>query len=183
RRYAPSPAPIPRRDLMPLEHCPVCYSNHASNERIGADILRIMCPACGTYEVTDTAVLAMDALTAQRSQVHLLQGVLRAASEAGEVLRVTTNSAPALIAAATPPKDPLAAIDRLVLWVHGKTKSFAETVQFQPQRDYPIVFAQNATEFSFLLKMAKELGHVELPTSGNARLTLEGWSHVDELRR
>lgn len=168
---------------MSLEHCPVCYSNRATFERSGVDLWLIACPVCGKYEVTDTSVRSMDSITEQRLSVYLLQGVLRTASETGEVLRITSDSAPSLIAAASPPQDPLDAIDRLVLWVHARTGSFANTVAIQPQRDYPVVFARDHSEFSFLLKMARDIGVVELPTSGNVRLTLDGWRHVDELRR
>ena len=48
--------------------------------------------------------------------------------------------------------------------------------------DYSLVFAQNRSEFSYILQALVNEGLVENPGAGEYRLTLEGWRRLGELQ-
>lgn len=111
----------------------------------------------------------------------MLSAALREASDRGNARFVTTHTIPDLIESVSKPRDPLEAIDRLLLWVMDRTASAVDYIPLQPANDYPVIAAENAPELNFIIQKARDLDYLEMSNEG-ARLDLEGWKRVAELR-
>jgi nucleoside 2-deoxyribosyltransferase len=165
--------------------CYVCSKStaviHRTNTR--RDNVEVECPRCGNYEITRRAYLGIEYLTAEGTQRYLLAGVIRASTDREKPLLLTTDNIPELMRSAKPPRNPLEAIDRLLLHILDTVSSPASYVRIMPGIDDPLVFARDGNELSFYLSKARELGYIECYQDVHFRLDLEGWSRVDQLRR
>jgi nucleoside 2-deoxyribosyltransferase len=126
----------------------------------------------------------MDALTENGTRRYLLSGVVRESSEQGRPLELDTYRVAELLSAARPPRDPLEAIDRLLLYLYDKAGSLSSPVQIFPDVDFPLVYARNGNELARYLSKAESLGFIERQNLGvDVLLDLKGWERVAELRR
>lgn len=116
-------------------------------------------------------------------KLSLASGAIRQQTEAGSELFV--RDIDELLAGVVPPVDPLEAIDRLLLYIYRHTGSAEEYVPLNLERDFPVAYATNSSEFRFLLTKSIELGYLEAEgdTDGEYRLTLNGWRRIRDLRR
>jgi hypothetical protein len=160
--------------------CPVCRAENSDLQREG-NFTAVNCSSCGHFRITQSAQASYGSLTTKETE-HLLQGVIRRASDLGSQVDLTTHNIPELIENANPPRDPFDALDRLLLWVHSRTRSFSATIKFS-NSDYPAIFARDPREFAHLIKVGQELGWLDLISMGHLRLTLDGWKRVLELNR
>lgn len=127
--------------------CPLCGRECRGYED-QRDVLHVDCASCGSYLITDEAAEDLDA--ALRNEKHLLSGLTRRASEDGTPLYIRSDALRAMVASAPRPQ-PLEAIDEILRYVQRHAKGPQEYVTMTPL-DYPLVYAREATEFSFLLQ-------------------------------
>jgi nucleoside 2-deoxyribosyltransferase len=163
--------------------CFVCLNTPVEIEiRRETDDLRVQCSRCGTYQIDRKAQLTLEHLTEDGTKRHLLGGVVRENSDRGNHLLLTVQNIPDLISAARPPRTPFDAIDRLLLYIFDQAESPTSYVRLKADTDYPLIHARSGNDLAFYLYKAKGLGYIETLGS-EARLDLDGWQRVDELRR
>ncbi len=82
-------------------------------------------------------------------------------------------------------KDPIRAIDRILLHLYRKSSSADSFTPLDKNLDYPVAYAKTADEFKYLLEKAVGLGYVEEragPIPPQFRLSLKGWDKVMKLQ-
>jgi hypothetical protein len=79
--------------------------------------------------------------------------------------------------------DPFEKLDLLLLHVHQLAQRIDRAVSLDPDKDYPLLFAQDGSEFGYLIRKAVDLQWLEMFPSGAYRLTLNGWKRLAELHR
>ncbi|GIV61049.1 MAG: hypothetical protein KatS3mg043_2138 [Rhodothermaceae bacterium] len=139
---------------------------------------------CGTYEVS--ASLAVAEWERYGDRLYILAAVARQWAERGERLVLQAGNLDAVLASVVPPAGPLEQIDLLLQHVVRHSRQGGEEVPLPFARDFPLVFARDATAFRWLINKAIGLGYLEgtgRATGFDAALTLKGWQRVDELRR
>ena len=137
------------------------------------------CVACGQYHITERAEEDWGTRPGFGSQRFKLSGITRRNSDAGQPITLTSDNIARLLEGASVPKSPFEALDRLLLWLHGKVERFDHSLNVQ-DTDYPVIFARNPNEFrSFLTEL--HIQELVSTQSGQLRLTLEGWRRVQEL--
>jgi len=124
--------------------------------------------------------LALQQRGAEKWPRYLLSAATRLATLRGERLGLTTDTIDGFIASVPVPRDPSEAIDRILKYVHGKTRRADALIPLYGRYAYPVAVAQDEAEFGFLIGKAAELGLLE-SLSGGVRLTIEGWRRVDQL--
>ena len=113
-------------------------------------------------------------------KLTLASGAVREMTEAG--LDPFVEKLDEILASVAIPEDPLEQIDRLVLYLLGRTGSAAEYVGLNLRTDRAIAYARDEAEFRFLLTKGAELDYFERATGADQyRLTLEGWRRAKEL--
>lgn len=115
--------------------------------------------------------------------MHILLGTVREASERGICLTVTTSNIQSLLDSASIPRDPIEAMDRILMHVQRKSLSPHSYVQLYTQTDFPIAYAIVPDEFAFYLKKLVELSYLEEEPPGYFCLSINGWRHVIEVRK
>lgn len=165
-----------------LENCPACNSPLGPELSAGSgDVFAVPCDVCGPYDITIDAVMDLAARPELRGTGYLLSGVLRGAHEGGRRLKILSHDLDDLIASARVPRGPIEAIDRILTYLRDHQVSAASHVQLTG-KEYPIVFGRDGTELIYLLDEARTLGYLERQQM-ECRLTLKGWSRLDELRQ
>ena len=149
--------------------------------RSEAGVYEVECPRCGGFRLTDAAT---DALR-ERTDLHILSGVLREASDRGESTLVHEDHIEGLVASARIPQGPLAAADRLLEKLSNRASQFSSPIPLEPEDDFPLVFGKDADDLAYLLAYLGEAGLLELERYGHNpyRITLQGWQHLERLRQ
>jgi nucleoside 2-deoxyribosyltransferase len=187
------------------ENCPVCKRPGAETSGHdptpgwrGSDdplfygpkpLLSIKCLACGDYKIDEELALKVKK-SSNDEQRYILCALIREKSEAGIEVRITTDEElNELYRSEIPPEGPLDSIDRIIDFVHRKTRSADSGTSLHPDFDAPVAFAKSKSEFEYLLSKATELRYLESVGENIARhctqyrLGLEGWQRLRELRR
>jgi hypothetical protein len=171
-----------------FDHCFIC-SKPAKIESTTKDpfILRVQCERCHDYEINGTlaAVTEIGDGFVPKEKRYILSGILRQRKDFKEPLLLFSQETnfERLIQTADVPADPIESIERLLLYICNESNTAGGEVQIIPENDYPIIFAKNAAELSFLCEQAKSIGWIEHVANYNGvRLKLDGWKKVAELK-
>lgn len=168
------------------DKCPICNNLVPEFQPLRDNV---ECRTCGTYRPTERflsdihpASLAQDQNIEPR---YLLSGVVREKAETGIV--PTLHSLDELQAQIPFRDDPLASIDRILLYVYRKAESSANYVHLDVKTDYPVGYGRDHKEFEFFVEKAVELDYLEavvpeIWSFANFRLSLKGWERVGNLR-
>jgi nucleoside 2-deoxyribosyltransferase len=167
------------------EACFICLEQFAEvRVDFNTDNAHVKCLRCGEYVITRKAQVSTDFLTEDGSKRYLLSGVVRENSERGKPLLLTFDNIKELISSARPPRNPVEAIDRLLLYLADQLESPSTSLRVYPNTAYPVVYARNADELSYYLMQAERLGYtMNGQFEGQIRLDMDGWQRIDELRR
>ncbi|MDQ3816327.1 MAG: nucleoside 2-deoxyribosyltransferase [Acidobacteriota bacterium] len=161
------------------QQCLICKSKVPAyswnNPEPGA---RIKCELCGEYRISEP--LATNIFSYPLRDSYIYSGAIREHYEQDIILWV--EDLKELRDSVVVPKNPLESIDRILLHVLRKIKSADDGVEFK-QTDRSIAYARNASEFSYFLWLARELGYLEIHPQGQSRdrLTLNGWKHLADI--
>lgn len=142
----------------------------------------VNCLRCGKYEPHEAVLRSLHEFAQTHSEKkHFYAGAVREIYEAtGRVVKV--NDLEALLDSVVPPSDPIESLDRLILHIASKTKSFEEGIEFTSEL-YPIAYLRNSQAFVFLVMKGKEVGLIDTSASNSVlRLTLAGWGRVSEIK-
>lgn len=142
-------------------------------------VFMVECPRCGKYTIETTLSENISA----RPDAYILSGIIRDASDKGRMLLLKRDNISEYIKNAVYPRDPLAAIDELLLLAYGRTKAADKPVTFIPANDCSLIYPRSADEFLYLIKKAEDLGYIAIfPGSPPPiRLDVKGWQQVREL--
>jgi hypothetical protein len=145
--------------------------------------------ACEDYKIDEELARRVERSSIDE-QRYILSALVRGKSEAGMDVRLTTEEeVKELYQSEIPPEGPLDSIDRIIDFVHKKTRSADSGTSLHTDFDAPVAFAKSKSEFEYLLSKAIELRYLESVGKNQARhcdqyrLGLEGWQRLKELRR
>lgn len=163
--------------------CPICGNAVPNFQPLQDDV---ECMMCGRYRPTESFLIDLHQLKIKRSpdldSNYLLSGVVREKVETGIV--PILHGFDELQAQIPFKNDPLASIDRILLYIYRKSGSSADYLDFDVGTDYPIGYARNPQEFEFFIEKAEELKYLESSSTLHYahRLSLKGWERIAELR-
>jgi nucleoside 2-deoxyribosyltransferase len=165
-----------------INSCPLCLNESAkpkANE--SNDIWKVECPVCGTYRISDDATGELS----RNGPYPDLSGVVRLWSETDRPVIITTQNLQDLKSSAPAPNDVPAKLRYLLRHVARKSQHPGDGVELGRETDYPVCFAANDYELTYLAGCATELHYVsdEGTTRGSICLTLTptGWEEVQRL--
>lgn len=171
-------------DAAAAAKCPLCGSEEARIERQpGRDAYDVACPVCDRYSFRPGVEEALRS-GAHDADRELLSGLARQAYEAGGRLELRADNLEQLVRSASLPRNPLDAVELLLLYLGDRQKSFSEYVTIRPHR-FPVAVARSVKDFGYVADLLLELGFAELWDDAfrdQFRLTAAGWRRLEELR-
>jgi len=165
--------------------CPVCDSSSGTDEKhiVSPFIHKITCPRCGGFSLVEPLNTHVFKIAPYKETAFLLSVVLREATEAGIEISVTDKNINDLLGQISPPRNPLEAIDRLLLFLaNRKRKGFFDSYRINFSDDRSILALNEIQDCQYCVKLANRMGFIE-KTDSSIRLDIKGWERVDELRR
>lgn len=108
-------------------------------------------------------------------------GAIRELTERGRE-EVWVEDLDDLLIMVSAPRDPLEAIDKLLVFIFNRTKTAGESVELMPARDRAVAYASTDVEFEYLRAQAEGLGFLDSTSETAWRLTLDGWRRIRELQ-
>jgi nucleoside 2-deoxyribosyltransferase len=168
-------------------YCAVCAQEAgvaAQQVENRADTFKITCPRCGSYTVDQVAGIYAIQHTIGPERA-LLSGVLRRLTIQGQsppFIGDLKDIQQLLGAAARPSRSFIDTVEELLLLLASRIGSFFETLKFDKETDYPLLFLRDAGEMNGFIVTAIEMGL--LKAEGNQiRISPTGWKRVDELKK
>lgn len=172
-----------------MSQCIICEANVAPfNWNASGPGAIVDCPRCGRHRVSELLAqrvfewrqspLARPEIT-QRG-LTLASGAIRELVESGREPWVADLQE--IAASVNPPRDPLEAIDKLVMFVFRRTTAAGDGVVIRSSTDRSAAYASTDEEFAFLLGQAESLGLLDATSDRTWRLTLDGWQRVRQLK-
>ena len=174
------------------EKCPICSTslNPRQVKRSGKiDSFDYDCWICGNFNISEPGVLELgNEKYKYKDQKYILSGIIRKYNLENEYKSLNINNYNNLIKNANIPKNPLEAIDLIILFVFKSMEKANSYVFISHDAGYPIAFAKDKSEFCYYLDLAQKLKYLEVKKEEDGRifkyrLGLKGWEHVDELRK
>ena len=164
-----------------MNSCPLCKNDVLPSTWDDSRIFHVECQVCGTYRISDGALEELS-----DSGPHPdLSGVVRLRSEIKPPQLITTDNYRDLKSSAPAANDVPAKLRYLLRHVARKSQHPGDGVELGRETDYPVCFAANADELTYLASCATELHYVsdEGTTCGSICLTLTptGWEEVQRL--
>lgn len=139
----------------------------------------VKCSICGDYIISKDAIVAMHP---NQPNKHILSGLSRRSNIKETKLFISSENFEELINSTPVPSDPIEMINLILLYMYQNAKSLAQPIELLPS-DYPIVYAKNAEDFTYLLNRAIELELIKSISRNNYRLEIDGWRKVLELKQ
>ncbi len=140
----------------------------------------IKCPICGEHRLSERLANKLGLYPLDNS--YVFSAAIREQNEKGLVPWV--EDLEELKSSVAIPHGPLEAIDRILLHIYKKMSSASEFLEINPETDFPLGYAHDASEFEFLIQKALELFYLEEgPFQQQYRLALNGWRRIDHLRQ
>jgi len=163
-----------------MNNCPVCLREDGfRSERVSEpDVFEIHCPLCGTYRIDGTTAATNLGSFEPRYQ---LSGIIRNRFVRGEKVQLHSAVLENIFSSVNIPDDPFGKIDLLLEHIALREPRIDNYAHFDPNLDFPLLYAQDYNEFLFYSKHAGELGYIE-KMNLLFRLSLEGWRRLAELK-
>jgi hypothetical protein len=165
--------------------CVLCHEEDAEGVSIARrDAYRIVCPRCGTYDVSGRALAV---LPGSDPDIRLkLTWATRQASELGAPLAIFAENFEEFARSVVEPQPPPRKLDQLVLLVGERSPSLGGEVHLHLFNDWPLVYAKGTTELQGIIHMLeKETPYLFVrevsPKVRGVRLTKQGWERFAQL--
>jgi len=159
--------------------CPICKTSATIGSVGDQDVFHVVCPVCGRYNITGT-LFASD--ISHYAPPFKVSAGLRSLHEANTVQTLSTSSIANIADLVRPPRDPIDAIDTILLYIVSKSGRGDQFVHMEANAEYPIVCAENPSEFTFYLQKAGDLKYLEQQGS-SYRLSLVGWERYASISK
>lgn len=167
---------------MKLEKCILCNEELIDSiPCAGKDKVFNKCQYCGNYSVNGMVIHMLKNGHIPDDKKWILSGFARLRSKKDGGIVITRDNVNNLIDSAPIPNGPIELIDRILLYLYENMKDTADFIKLTPSH-YPIAFAKNKKEFSFLLNEAKKFGYINQISNVEYSLTIDGWKRVSELK-
>jgi len=165
------------------EMCPICGTTlKEPPHELNPDLTAIICGACGTFEITGTALSMVHNKEDFKEKRHILSGLIRERSERGDFVSIDSSYETNLLPLANVPKDPFEAIDRILLYLKQHSDHPGACVTIPPSNSYPITYSKNQDEFLFYVLEASKMGYLKLwDKDGDCQLLTGGWRRIKEI--
>ena len=146
------------------------------------DVSRIICPRCGEYKITDDLYHLIDDSKFLTDR-YLLSGLVRELNDSKEYPRFSRQNIEQLKDNYPVPRasDVEGKAKKFLERLKARTEYFGNSVEFYYDRDYPLAYAKNDTEFHALLKFLNEKRLVSfefLSSMCIATLLVDGWTLI-----
>ena len=168
-----------------MEKCPICnivLPSRGFDPSFG-DNYHITCPACGKYVISRTMAKLLEVNDDYKKYIRLLSGATRQMSEKDIIVKLTSTNFSEIIESISVPKNPIDAIDRILIHFQNKAETYDSIIQVN-ETDYPIAFSKNDMEFQYLLRNSVSLGYIEsISDQGTYRMKLKGWLRLEEISK
>lgn len=141
------------------------------------------CATCGKFRISE---LLRQRLATTRflstDERRILSGGIRERCEAGEEVYITDVDA--FMSSVRAPADPLEAIDRFLLHLLRTSPRGGAEVRIYPANDYPLAYAHDQSEMTFLMHRARDLGfiHWSGQSPADCSIAIEGWKHLRTIK-
>jgi hypothetical protein len=160
----------------------------AAKSNLVGDALAIQCDRCGQFTVTGTALATIGASPNVQSRRYLLSALTRQASDQGNLQVIRSDEVEHLLSIAAPqePRTPQAAMDRMLLLLHSRIQDLRGEAPFLHLVDYTNLFLANSAVAFYVRWLLIQNGFAQAVDQSDRaplRLTLSGWTRIDELRR
>jgi len=171
---------IPRRENM--NSCFVCGKAADIQTRANQAVYDVKCNKCGKYSATNT-VAGLNISSRPNSQI--LSGVIRQRTENDEITPLHSANIEQLIELASKPKNPVEAIDKILLYILKHSESAEKFINLVPENDCSLVYSRSGEEFIYYVDKALQIEYLEdddvITTGYRVRLSLSGWKRVSEM--
>ncbi|MBZ5706901.1 MAG: hypothetical protein LAN63_16240 [Acidobacteriia bacterium] len=147
-----------------------------SNYEIDRDTLAVQCIRCGRFKITN---LALEALRPE--QKPLLSAFCRRARQGNNFVTILSDNIEQLIAS-LPKYSPPEKLDNLLELMAEMTPRVGEYTQFDSDRDYPLLIAQNRDEVEYFTQELIRRGYLDGTMDGLA-LTMPAWERLEQIRK
>lgn len=162
--------------------CPICKSPAHVGLPSG-DNWNVKCPKCQIYSISGTAEKILSYIPDDSPVRVSLSYQLNSKARAGqENISLTSDD---IKNAKENPLLPTHSerADNLLLYIADKTQWLGEDYTVQGDRDYLIIGSETENGFYIIRQWLIDKGLLEDRKGGVARLTVDGWMKVDELRK
>ena len=190
---------IPKEVAMPRLSCPLCESEADVTPLHPRVADRVDCDTCGEFEI-DNLIASVGVVRYQYvpdspdirvgNLVYVLSGLTRRASIAGDTLSIREDNVSQLLQSVMIPASPLENMDKALLYISERQRKADDEFQVFFDKDYPLAFAKDGSEFRFFLDTLVERdllhrrGDQSLSRNNQFyRLTPEGWEKVERIKK
>jgi len=176
-------------DYQDKSKCPICTSNIPSEELPETDIVRINCPRCGKYEITEDAVIEFIRSSLETKTLSVSFWI-RQHQKVTKRIKIDFSTMHRIIVPFVPPK-PKEQADSFILWVGGVIQRPDQTANSSAGNLIPIIGAYNVNGVNYVAQyLFKEgliyqdkLGTGIIPDQYQVQLTFKGWDRFYELQQ
>jgi hypothetical protein len=145
------------------------------------------CPRCGTFDLSQQAHWYLESEEFKETR-HLLAGVLRNASDSGQILQLTSRNAAELVARAPKNARITSIMDKLLLFVVEQSVASALRAHVViPAIDYPRYYLRSVDDLFYLAGLLAQQGLVDTAAIAGkglpVRLTPKGWERGEQLQQ
>jgi len=158
--------------------CPLCDGTAKDRQRdpSGRDAIYVECDRCGTFRITDQALMGLSA-----DQKQGLSSFSRRAGAGKAVVEILSTNIEQLVKS-LPHYTPTEKLNNLLQLMAEMTPALGEYTEFRRDRDYPLLVLSRPSELEYLLQELFSREYVTGTHDGLA-LTMDGWEHLEQIRR
>ncbi len=169
--------------------CFVCKSPAQSTERDYGDKKKVVCPQCGTYEISKSLIAAINDLS--RVKPYILSAYIRKQNDLGVHPFIATYDIDRI--AKYPEPSLTTKIEILLLAYAEDVEEYTQKINVKDKKYIAKICAKNEQEYVFVLDILYSKGFVRglksqaLNQKGNpfhdCSISHEGWIHTESLKR
>ncbi|REL37682.1 hypothetical protein DYD21_07815 [Rhodohalobacter sp. SW132] len=168
--------------MTDYSNCIFCKDTADFNGINANEKFEVNCERCGIYKIYNSAIALLQ--EKELSQPHLISAFIREKTEKGIKLELDINEIEDLDDKYFE-HDPFEIFDKIMLFFYRRCEKIIEKIEIDHNKDYPIAYAENSTEFIDYLRKLSDLGYIfsQGAAFNNFIITLEGWKYIQELRK
>jgi len=149
--------------------------------------MRVKCPICRDYDITDEARSLLQGCSSGKNAV--LSAIVRRSYALTQQPETITEDNFQTLASQGPDKNDIPGKVRYLLgYIAHKSRFPGDEIALNSQTDYPICFAANASELEFYIRYANEAGFLDtkvvvggISLAKEYRLTTKGWEETKHI--
>lgn len=164
------------------DKCPICKFKDCTIKPApkGKTAFNISCRRCGNFQISETC-FASD--LSEYGDSYILSGTIRNLYEKGVTINLLHGEDfKKILDSVKIPQGLFEKVDLLVKYLNRKTEHLGAGVKIKENLDYPVLYAEDYSEFRYIMDKAVELGYIEFDVvTQGYRLALTGLIRLQEL--